>query len=82
MQTPGFCPDRSGYIEVSEGARRVARLEATGVPRSAETAPPQDPTVGLCLGLYGGPSSLEQIDKWFASHVRPFQSFVFRVSDG
>ena len=26
-----------------------------GVPRSKETAPPLDPTVGLCLGLYGGP---------------------------
>ena len=25
-----------------------------GVPRSEETAPPQDPTVGLCLGPYGG----------------------------
>ena len=27
----------------------------TGVPRSAEAAPPWDPTVGLCLGPYGGP---------------------------
>ena len=26
-----------------------------GVPRSKETAPPQDPPVGLCLGPYGGP---------------------------
>jgi len=29
---------------------------ATGVPRSKETATPWDPTVGLCLGPYGGPS--------------------------
>ena len=28
----------------------------TGVPRSHETAPPQDPTVGLCLVPYGDPS--------------------------
>ena len=27
----------------------------TGVPRSQENASPQDPTVGLCLGPYGGP---------------------------
>ena len=27
----------------------------TGIPRSQETAPPQDPTVGLCLRPYGGP---------------------------
>ena len=27
----------------------------TGVPRSQETAPPQDPSVGLYLGPYGGP---------------------------
>jgi hypothetical protein len=26
-----------------------------GLPRSKETAPPWDPTVGLCLGPYGGP---------------------------
>ena len=25
----------------------------TGVPRSQENAPPQDPTVGLCLGSWG-----------------------------
>jgi hypothetical protein len=29
--------------------------DATGVPRSQETAPPWDPQVGLCLGPYGGP---------------------------
>ena len=27
----------------------------TGVPRSQETAPTWDSTVGLCLGPYGGP---------------------------
>ena len=27
----------------------------TGVPRSLETISSQDPTVGLCLLLYGGP---------------------------
>ena len=27
----------------------------TGVPRSEETAPHSDPTVGMCLGPYGGP---------------------------
>ena len=26
-----------------------------GVPRSKKTAPPWDPTVGLCLGPYGDP---------------------------
>jgi len=33
----------------------IQSLRFTGVPRSKETAPPQDPTVGLCLGTYGGP---------------------------
>ena len=27
----------------------------TGVPHSSEAAPPQEPTVGLCRGLYGSP---------------------------
>ena len=27
----------------------------TGVPRSYKNVPPQDPTVALCLGPYGGP---------------------------
>jgi hypothetical protein len=35
--------------------QRLLRGRATGVPRSYETATPQDPTVGLCLGPYGGP---------------------------
>ena len=26
----------------------------TGVPRSKDNAPPWDPTVGLCIGAYGG----------------------------
>ena len=29
-------------------------LSLTGVPRSQETASPWDPTVGPCLGPYGG----------------------------
>ena len=28
---------------------------STGVPRSEEAAPTQDPSVGLCLGPCGGP---------------------------
>ena len=28
---------------------------SAGVPRSQETAFPQDPAVGLCLGPFGGP---------------------------
>ena len=33
------------------------RLTGTGVPRSYERPPPQDPTVALCLGtyMYGDP---------------------------
>ena len=30
-------------------------VESTGVPRSQEPPPPQDPTVALCLGTYGDP---------------------------
>ena len=30
-------------------------VESTGVPRLQETAPSWDPTVGPCLGPYGGP---------------------------
>ncbi|KAJ1478951.1 hypothetical protein T484DRAFT_2910247 [Baffinella frigidus] len=29
--------------------------KVTGGPRSVESASPWDPTVGLCLGPYGGP---------------------------
>ena len=32
----------------------ISQLD-TGVPRSWETPSPQDPTIGLCLGPYGGP---------------------------
>ena len=32
-----------------------AFLSGAGVPRSLKTTPPQDPTVGSCLGPYGGP---------------------------
>ena len=30
----------------------------TGVPDLRENAPPEDPTVGLCLGSYGGPGGV------------------------
>ena len=30
-------------------------LKLTGVPHSEEIAPPSGPTVGVCLGPYGGP---------------------------
>ena len=33
-------------------------LNPTGVPCSEETAPPYDPTVGLCIGPYGVPRSI------------------------
>ena len=35
--------------------RMLPRLHSTGGPRSSETAATEDPTVGLCLGPYGGP---------------------------
>ena len=34
---------------------RRERDLSTGVPRSEDEPPPTDPTVGLCLGPYGGP---------------------------
>ena len=40
------------------GARTLSRPPVwliTGAPRSQETALPQDPTVGICRGPYGGP---------------------------
>ena len=33
----------------------MALRQDAGVPRSHKSAPPEDPTVGLCLGHYGGP---------------------------
>ena len=33
-------------------------LRPKGVLCSSETTPPQDPTVALCLGTYGGPRGL------------------------
>ena len=36
----------------------------TGVPRAQQTASPQDPTAGLCLGPYGGPRG------WAVSYER------------
>ena len=35
---------------------KLHRVAGTGVPYSQNTTPPYDPTVGLCLGPYGGPS--------------------------
>ena len=49
---PGSGPALSKCCEVSR------ERSATGVPRSQETAPPQDPRVGLCLGPYGGPKEV------------------------
>ena len=37
------------------GIRLGKGVGVTGVPRPEETAPPQDPAVGVCLGPYGGP---------------------------
>ena len=34
---------------------QIGSTNNTGVPRSLETDVPQDPTVGRCLGPYGGP---------------------------
>ena len=33
----------------------MAGHRGTRLPRSQETAPPPDPTAGLCLGPWGGP---------------------------
>jgi hypothetical protein len=44
------------YLTVRHCAPRVLGiLLITGVPRSSETTPPWDPTVGSCLGSYSGP---------------------------
>ena len=46
-------------LEVDEFLPRIQcanlRIVGTGVSRSYETAPPKDPTAGLCLGPNGGP---------------------------
>ena len=42
--------------------KRVASgVAATGLPRLQETAPPEDPTVGLCLGSWGGPKGVGEL---------------------
>ena len=44
------------YVETAgeaAGAERACGF--TGVPRSSESPPPQDPTVGLCIGPEGAP---------------------------
>ena len=43
---------------------RPNQSSSTGVPRSSETPFPQDPTVALCLGTYGGTMGVG------VSHVR------------
>ena len=47
-----FCPTRSR--QTTRPAKRL-KSTPTGAPRSYETAPPYDPTIGLYLGPYGGP---------------------------
>ena len=37
------------------GALRAPTLLRTGIPRSYETPPPQDPAVAVCLGACGDP---------------------------
>ena len=38
-----------------------AGVTRTGAPRLKENAPPQDPTVGLCLGPCGGPRGVSAL---------------------
>ena len=50
---------RPGILTADAGPRvprgtALARPGCTGVPRLYENAPPLDPTVGLCVGSYGG----------------------------
>ena len=42
-------PRDGSWVRLDDRGTRI------GVPRSQENAPPCDLTVGLCLGLYGGP---------------------------
>ena len=47
--------DSGGWVH-SLGCHKLDFVqEAAEVPGSRETAPPSDPTVGLCLGPYDGP---------------------------
>ena len=56
--------DQVGLRRASKSATKShvpalhSRGVCTGVPRSSETAPPQDPTVGQCLGPYDGPGGV------------------------
>ena len=50
-EIPLYMTTVSGLINVSLRSSFVC----TWVPRLSETAIPQDPTVGLCLGSYSGP---------------------------
>ena len=52
---------RRGRVRIGHGRinsrirpRTTIGCYGTGAPRPQETASPQDPTAGLCLGPYGG----------------------------
>jgi len=43
---------------VWQGGQTLPQFATTGVPGSYENAPSKEPTVGLCLGSYGGPKGV------------------------
>ena len=47
--------DLFGFLEIQGGTC----TSSTGVPRSLENVSSKDPTLGLCLGPYGGPGGGE-----------------------
>ena len=57
--------------------RDTSTLNPTEVPHSQEIAPPQDPTVGLCLGSERGPRlvgvSLGEIQGYLSHQKHPFR---------
>ena len=60
----------------NQGRRRPCR--STGVTRSQETAPPEDPTVGICLGPCGGPIPYVA-KRWSHWHVSLGNSLWIRI---
>jgi hypothetical protein len=54
--TQGHGPEETTPRRPPQASERVGGL--TGVPRSLETTPPQDPTVALCLGTCGDPGGV------------------------
>ena len=46
---------QTGLSWLGSGMKKPLPGGGAGVPRSKETSPPLDPTVGLRLGPYGGP---------------------------